>query len=54
MVGEQLLHLHRCFNIFISIRTVSFTEHSQEWTKIIITFGPYWNGILLYLGGYQS
>jgi len=33
LVSEQLLHLHRCFNTFIWIRTVSLTEHSQEWNE---------------------
>jgi len=32
LVSEQL-HLHHRFNAFISIRTVSSTEHSQEWDE---------------------
>lgn len=32
LVSEQL-HLHHRFNAFISIQTVSLTEHSQQWDE---------------------
>jgi len=30
---SQQLHLHHPFNTFISIPTVSLTQHSQEWNE---------------------
>ena len=42
------------YSIPIALQTKWPITSSQIRTKIIITFGPYWNGILPYLGGEQS